>query len=135
MQSSKPGIKVTAAEPAAANDCALSQASGRIIPNKSAPDVLTIADGVIVSLSDKYWQVIQQYLDHVITVSEEQIASAIWVVWERMKLVIEPSAAVPVAVVLYKGEEIRRKYPDLHNIGIVLYGGNVDLNRLPWMEN
>ena len=135
LQSSKPGIKVTAAELAAANDCARLQAPGRIIPNKSAPDVLTIADGVIVSLSDKYWQVIQQYLDHVITVSEEQIASAMRVVWERMKLVIEPPAAVPVAVVLYKGEEIKRMYPDVHNIGIVLCGGNVDLNRLPWMEN
>ena len=63
------------------------------------------------------------------TVSEEQIASAMRVVWERMKLVIEPSAAVPVAVVLYKGEEVKRKYPDLNNIGIVLCRGNVDLNK------
>ena len=124
-----------AAEPAAADDCARSLAAGRIIPNKSPLDVLTIADGVRVSLGDKCWQVIQQYLDHVITVSEEQIASVMRVVWERMKLVIEPSAAVPVAVVLYKGEEIKRKYPDLHNIGIVLCGGNVDLNRLPWIQN
>ena len=74
-------------------------------------------------------------LDHVITVSEEEIANAMRVVWERMKLVIEPSAAVPVAVVLYKGEEIKRRYPDLNNIGIVLCGGNVDLNNLPWMQN
>ena len=57
------------------------------------------------------WLVIQQYLDHVITVSEEEIANAMRVVWERMKLVIEPSAAVPVAVVLYKGEEVKRKFP------------------------
>ena len=62
------------------------------------------------------------------TVSEEQIASAMRVVRERMKLVIEPSAAVPV-VVLYKGEEVKRKYPDLNNIGIVLCRGNVDLNK------
>ena len=122
-----------AAEPAAADDCAQSLAAGRIIPNKSPPDVLTIVDGVRVTLGDKCWLVIQQYVDHVITVSEEQIASAMRVVWERMKLVIEPLAAVPVAVVLYKGEEVKKKYPNLKNIGIVLCGGNVDLNKLPWM--
>lgn len=123
-----------AAEPAAADDCAQSMATGRLIPNKSPPDMLTIADGVRVSLGDKCWQVIQQYLDHVITVSEDQIASAMRMVWERMKLVIEPSAAVPVAVVLYKGEEVKKRYPHVNNIGIVLCGGNVDLNKLPWKE-
>ena len=134
LQSSKPGIKVIAAEPAAADDCTRSLAAGRLVPNKS-PDVLTIADGVRVSLGDKCWLVIQQYLDHVITVSEEEIANAMRVVWERMKLVIKPSAAVPVAVVLYKGEEVRRKFPHLNNIGIVLCGGNVDLTKLPWKQN
>ena len=121
------------AEPAVVDDCTHSLAASKIIPNKSPPDVLTIADGVRVTLGGKCWLVIQQYLDHVITVNEEQIASAMRVIWERMKLVIEPSAAVPVAVVLYKGEEVKRKYPDLNNIWIILCGGNVDLNKLPWM--
>ena len=71
-------------------------------------------------------------MDHV---SEEEIANAMRVVWERMKLVIEPSAAVPVAIVLYKSEEVRRKFPHLNNIGIVLCGGNVDLTKLPWKQN
>ena len=124
-----------AAEPIAADDCARSLAAGKLIPNKSPPDVLTIADGVRVSLGDKCWRVIQQYLDHVITVSEEQIASAMRVIWERMKLVIEPSAAVPVAAMLYKGDEVKRKYPNVNNIGIVLCGGNVDLNKLPWKQD
>ena len=70
-------------------------------------------------------------MDHV---SEEEIANAMRVVWERMKLVIKPSAAVPVAIVLYKSEEVRRKFPHLNNIGIVLCGGNVDLTKLPWKQ-
>ena len=121
-----------AAEPELADDCARSLAAGRLIPNRSSSDKLTIADGVRVNLGDKCWQVLQQYLDHVITVSEEQIVSAMRMVWERMKLVIEPSAAVPVAALLYKGDEVKRKYPQVNNIGVVLCGGNVDLEKLPW---
>jgi len=124
---------VIAAEPQLADDCARSLAAGKLIPNNiSSPDKLTIADGVRVTLGDKCWQVVQHYLDHVITVSEEQIVSAMKIVWERMKLVIEPSAAVPVAALLYKGDEVKKKYPQVNNIGVVLCGGNVDLEKLPW---
>ena len=121
-----------AAEPELADDCAQSLAAGKLIPNKPSRENLTIADGVRVSLGDKCWMVIQKYLDHVITVSEEQIVSAMRMVWERMKLVVEPSAAVAVAAVLYKGDEVKKKYPHVKNIGVVLCGGNVDMEKLPW---
>ena len=77
------------------------------------------------------WPIIRDNVTDVITVTEEEIISAMRVVWERMKLLIEPSAAVGVAVVL---SERFKGLPGLHNVGVVLCGGNVDLDNLPWKK-
>ena len=93
----------------------------------------TIADGLKTSTGDITWPIIQQNIEDVITVTEEEIISAMRLVWERMKLLIEPSAAVGVAAVL---TERFKKLPtdSVQNVGIILCGGNVDLDKLPWSK-
>jgi threonine dehydratase/serine racemase len=119
-------IRVFAAEPLGADDAARSLAAGRLIP-QTGPD--TIADGLLTSLGELTWAILRRGLDRVVTVSEEEIVAAMRLVWERMKLVIEPSAAVAVAAVL--GDEFR-SLEGLERVGVILSGGNVDLDRLPW---
>jgi threonine dehydratase/serine racemase len=121
-----PAIRVFAAEPLGADDAARSLAAGRLIP-QTGPD--TIADGLLTSLGEITWAILSRRLDRVLTVSEEEIVAAMRLVWERMKLVIEPSAAVAVAAVL--GQEFRA-LDGLRRVGVILSGGNVDLDRLPW---
>ena len=121
-----PAIRVFAAEPLGADDAARSLAAGRLIP-QTGPK--TIADGLLTSLGELTWAILSRGLDRVLTVSEEQIVAAMRLVWERMKLVIEPSAAVAVAAVL--GDEFRA-LDGLGRVGVILSGGNVDLDRLPW---
>lgn len=75
---------------------------------------------------------IERNVDEVITVTEEEIVAATRLVWERMKLVIEPSAGVPVAVAL--SEKFKAKYPDCKKVGVILCGGNQDLDALPWAK-
>lgn len=116
--------KVYGAEPKAADDAQQSLRTGKIVP---ANDPKTIADGLLTSLGDKTFAIIQQFVSDIVTVSEEEIVNAMRLVWERMKIVIEPSAAVPVAVALGGQIDLRGK-----RVGIVLSGGNVDLARLPW---
>ena len=122
----EPAVRVFAAEPLGADDAARSLAAGRLIP-QTGPD--TIADGLLTSLGDVTWAILSRGLDRVVTVSEQEIVAAMRLVWERMKLVIEPSAAVAVAAVL--GEEFRA-LDGLRRVGVILSGGNVDLDRLPW---
>jgi len=119
-----PGAAVYGAEPMAADDAQRSLRAGHIIP---ASDPKTIADGLLTSLGDKNFPIIKQFVRDIVTVSEEDIVNAMRLVWERMKLVIEPSAAVPVAVALSGKLDLRGK-----RVGIVLSGGNVDLARLHW---
>ena len=121
-----PALRVFAAEPLGADDAARSLAAGRRIP-QTGPK--TIADGLLTSLGELTWAILSRGLDRVLTVSEDQIVAAMRLVWERMKLVIEPSAAVAVAAVL--GEEFRA-LDGLGRVGVILSGGNVDLDRLPW---
>jgi len=123
----KPGIRIFGAEPAAADDAARSKAAGRRIPLAGPPD--TIADGLRTSVGLLTWPVIDDLVEAVLTVSEAEIVDAMRFVWERMKIVIEPSAAVPVAAIL--GERFRG-LPGLATVGVILSGGNVDLDRLPW---
>ena len=118
--------RIFAAEPAGADDAARSLASGRLIL-QTAPK--TIADGLLTSLGKLTWPIVRDRVEQVITVDEEQIVRAMRLVWERAKLVIEPSAAVPVAAVL--GEAFRA-LDGLERVGVVLSGGNADLERLPW---
>jgi threonine dehydratase len=122
----RPGIRIFAAEPAGADDAARSKASGKLIP-QTGPN--TIADGLLTSLGTLTWPILRDLVERVVLVSEDEILRAMRMVWERAKLVIEPSAAVTVAAIL--SEEFRT-LPGLARVGVVLSGGNVDLDRLPW---
>ncbi len=122
----RPTLRVVAAEPRGADDAARSKAAGQLLP-QTGPH--TIADGLLTSLGDLTWPVVRDLVERVIPVSEEEIVAAMRLVWERAKLVIEPSAAVPVAAVL--SAEFRAE-PGLRRVGVVLSGGNVNLDHLPW---
>ena len=119
-----PSIKVFGAEPANADDAARSFHSGRIEP---LPAATTIADGLRTMLSPLTFAAIRAGVDAIGTTSEAAIIRALRLVWERMKLVIEPSAAVPLACLLERTLDVRDAA-----VGIILSGGNVDLDRLPW---
>ncbi|MCA9285439.1 MAG: pyridoxal-phosphate dependent enzyme [Phycisphaerales bacterium] len=121
------GIRIIGAEPLGADDAARGKASGVRQP---PPDARTIADGLRTGLGDLTWPVVRELVDEIVTVDETSIIAAMRLVWERMKLVIEPSAAVGVAVVLSEGFRTRAEMP---RVGVVLCGGNVDLETLPWI--
>lgn len=122
-----PDTIVIAAEPAKADDAARSFMAGKIIPSIN-PD--TVADGLRTSLGSLTFPIIMKYVDSILTVSEEGIIRAMKLVWERMKIIIEPSAAAPFAAVLEHSDLFRNK-----RLGIILSGGNVDLERIPWINN
>jgi threonine dehydratase len=119
-----PTTRVIAAEPAGADDAYRSLQSGVIVPSIH-PN--TIADGLRTSLGELTFAILRRHVERIVTVSEEAIISAMRHIWERMKLVIEPSAAVPVAAVLSQQIDLRGQ-----RVGIILSGGNVDLETLPW---
>ncbi len=119
-----PTARVVGVEPAAADDAMRSLHTGIIQPSVNPQ---TIADGLRTSLGDLTFAIIQQSAARIVTVSEEAIVYAMRTVWERMKIVIEPSSAVPVAAVLDKQLEVTGQ-----RVGILLSGGNVDLTHLPW---
>jgi threonine dehydratase/serine racemase len=121
-----PRIRVFAAEPAGADDAARSKREGRRLP-QTAPR--TMADGLHTSLGTLAWPVIRDRVEAVLTVSEDEIAGAMRLAWERAKLLIEPSAAVALAAVL---SDAFRALPGLARVGVILSGGNVDVERLPW---
>ena len=121
----RPGIRVIAAEPAGADDAARSVAAGRLIPLEQAA---TIADGLRTSLSARTFPLIQQQVDGIVTVSEESIVAAMRRIWEVLKIIIEPSCAVPYAAIMDEKIDVSGK-----RVGIILTGGNVDLDALPWL--
>jgi threonine dehydratase/serine racemase len=121
-----PGLRVFAAEPAGADDAARSRAAGRLLP-QTGPR--TVADGLLTSLGDLTWPFVRDQVERVVTVTEEEIVGAMRLAWERAKLLIEPSAAVAVTAVL--SDEFRA-LAGLRRVGVILSGGNVDLDRLPW---
>ena len=121
-----PRVRVIGAEPIGADDAARSKASGTLVP-QTAPK--TIADGLRTSLGTLTWPVVRDVVERIETVGEDEIVRAMRLVFERMKLVIEPSAAVGVAVALREGA-LRA---DEKRVGVVLCGGNVDLDALPWI--
>lgn len=121
-----PATRLFAAEPLGADDGARSFAAGRRLP-QTAP--ATIADGLRTGLGELTWPILRDHVERVITVGEEEIVAAMRLAWERAKLLIEPSAAVALAAVLC--DEFRR-LPGLERVGIVLTGGNADLDALPW---
>ena len=120
----KPGIRVIGAEPAGADDASRSFKAGRYIPLTQAN---TIADGLRSSMSQLTFAHIGRHVADVVTVSEESIVAAMRNVWEVLKLVVEPSGAVSYAAVVEKKIDVRGK-----RVGIILTGGNLDLDRLPW---
>ena len=121
----RPGIRVIAAEPAGADDAARSFAAGRIIPLEKAS---TVADGLRTSLGERNFPLIRQHVDEVVTVSEESIVAAMRRIWEVLKIIIEPSCAVPYAAIMEQKIDVSGK-----RVGIILTGGNVDLDALPWL--
>jgi len=122
----KPSIAVYGAEPAGADDAWRSLQSGHIVPQT---DPRTIADGLRSSLGVKTFAVLSKLVDAIGTTSEPAIVQAMRLAWEKLKLIIEPSSAVPLAALL------ERKLPVAgRRVGIVISGGNVDLDRLPWQH-
>ena len=119
-----PVIRVFGAEPAGADDAQQSLHSGHIVPQLNPR---TIADGLRAQLCDKTFAVLRRNVDDIGIASEESIVAAMRLVWDKLKLVIEPSAAVPLAVLLEDRLPVRGL-----NVGIILSGGNVDLDHLPW---
>ncbi|MCP3904222.1 MAG: pyridoxal-phosphate dependent enzyme [Planctomycetes bacterium] len=119
----RPGIRLFAAEPAGADDAARSLAAGRLIP-QTGPD--TIADGLLTSLGDLTWPIVRDHVERVITVADDEIVAAMRLIMQRMKIVVEPSGAVSLAAALALAE------PGVERLGVIVSGGNVDLDRLPW---
>jgi threonine dehydratase len=121
-----PRTRVLAAEPEMADDACRSLRAGRIIPSLNPQ---TIADGLRTSLGELTFSIISTHVADIVTVSEEAIVLAMRMIWERMKIVVEPSAAVPVGALLTKRDAVPGA-----RIGVILSGGNVDLARLPWTK-
>jgi threonine dehydratase len=119
-----PSTKVIAAEPLMADDAYQSFYSGKFVPSVSPQ---TIADGLRTSLGMINFEIVKKHVSQIITVKEETIITAMKLVWERMKIIIETSAAVPLAAILENPELFDGK-----KVGIIISGGNVDLNLLPW---
>ena len=123
-KSMRPNIKLIAVEPANADDTSQSFHAGkRIVTEKK----FTIADGLRTNVGEHTFPIIQRYVDDVVNVSEESIVSAMRKIWETMKIIVEPSAAVPYAAIAERKIDIAGK-----RVGIILTGGNVDLDALPW---
>ena len=121
-----PDVRVIAAEPEMADDAYRSLQAGRIIPSENPS---TIADGLLTSLGDKTFPIIQQHVEQIVTVSEAAILESMKFIWERAKIVIEPSAAVPVALLWERKIDLGGL-----RVGVILSGGNVDLEKLPWQN-
>lgn len=120
-----PTTMIYAAEPKNADDVYRSFHAGHIIED-DAPQ--TIADGLKVSLRPRTWHFVSTYVTDVLLATEDEIIAAMYLTWQRMKIVIEPSSAVPLAVILKNKELFAGQ-----RIGVILTGGNVDLKKLPWM--
>lgn len=119
-----PDCKVIAAEPEGADDACRSFKSKTLIPSVNPK---TIADGLLTSLGERNFAIIMDNVDDIVTVSEEKIIEAMRLIWERMKIVVEPSSAVSLAAILDNKVDIQGK-----KVGIILSGGNLDLGSLPF---
>jgi threonine dehydratase len=123
-KSMQPKIKVIAVEPRNADDAAQSFRAGRRLVTEKK---FTIADGLRTNIGAPNFVIIQRYVDNIVTVSEEAIVSAMRTIWETMRIIIEPSAAVPYAAILERVIDVGG-----NRVGIILTGGNVGLDALPW---
>jgi threonine dehydratase len=121
-----PGVEIYAAEPEQADDAYRSFKAGHIIAD-DAPE--TVADGLKVPLKDLTWHFVSNHVTDILTASEQEIIDAMKLTWKRMKIVIEASCAVPLATILKNPETFRGK-----RVGVIITGGNVDLDTLPWIK-
>ena len=121
-----PDVKIYAAEPDQADDAARSFRAGYIIAD-DAPK--TVADGLLVPLKELTWHFVQKHVTDILTTSDPEIIDAMKLIWKRMKIVMEPSSAVPLATILKNKEIFAGK-----RVGVIITGGNVDLDALPWMN-
>ncbi len=119
-----PKTVVIAGEPTGADDAYRSMKENKRLPSINPQ---TIADGLLTSLGELSFAIIRDYVQEIVTVSEDAIVQAMRLVWERMKIIIEPSSAVPLAVLLEHDLGLQGK-----RVGIIISGGNVDLGKLPW---
>ena len=124
VSSLRPNTKLLGVEPESADDALRSIKSGEIVPSDYPP---TIADGLRSSLGEKTFPMIQKFVDDIHTVSEKEIISSMRFVWERMKIIVEPSSAVTMAAVLNNPASFRGK-----KTGVIFSGGNINLSHLPW---
>jgi len=122
-----PRTAIYAAEPKNADDVYRSFHAGEIIEDDSPQ---TVADGLKVSLRPRTWHFVSKYVSDVLLASEAEIIDAMYLTWQRMKIVIEPSSAVPLATILKNKALFEGK-----RVGVILTGGNVDLKKLPWMNS
>lgn len=122
-----PRMKIYAAEPLNADDAARSFRAGHIIAD-DAP--VTVADGLKVPLKELTWHFVNNHVTDVLTATEEEIIDAMKLTWKRMKIVIEPSCAVPLATIIKNRTLFEGK-----RVGVIITGGNVDLDTLPWFKN
>ncbi len=121
-----PQVKIYAAEPLNADDAARSFRAGHIIAD-DAPD--TVADGLKVPLKELTWHFVQNHVTDILTATEDEIIDAMKLVWTRMKIVMEPSSAVPLATILKNKNTFAGR-----RVGLIITGGNVDLDSLPWRK-
>ncbi|MDB5003347.1 MAG: serine dehydratase [Mucilaginibacter sp.] len=119
-----PQTKVIGCEPEGAADAILSFKTGNV---EKAPYIKSVADGLLTNLSERTLAIIREHVSDILTVSDEEIIAAMKLVWERMKIIIEPSSAVPLAVVIKHKDKFAGQ-----KIGIIITGGNVDLGKLPF---
>jgi threonine dehydratase len=123
-KSIRPKIKVIAVEPANADDAAQSFHAGRRLVTEKK---FTIADGLRTNIGEPNFAIVQRYVDGIVRVSEEAIVASMRTIWETMKIIVEASAAVPYAAILERAVDVKGQ-----RVGIILTGGNVDLDALPW---
>ena len=122
-----PDAQIIAAEPLGADDAKRSFEAGYIIPQTNPQ---TIADGLLTSVGERNFEIMKSHVDQVLTTSEASIANAMRITWQYMKIIIEPSCAVPLAMLLeHDLDTVKGK-----KIGIIVTGGNVDIDKLPWMQ-
>ena len=121
-----PNVRLFGAEPKGADDAYQSLKKGKLIPQNNPK---TICDGLLTSMGENTWNILKDHLEDIITVSDEEIVTAMKLIWERMKIIIEPSCATPLAAVLTPEF---RELENIETIGIILTGGNVDLAKLPF---
>ena len=121
-----PEVQIIASEPEQADDAYRSFKAGYIVAD-DAPK--TIADGLLVPLKERTWHFVSNYVTDILTASEEEIIKAMKITWKHLRIVMEPSCAVPLATILKNKERFAGK-----RVGIIVTGGNVDLDKLPWLK-